>query len=91
MIKNGFVKFVILIFVLCFFIFSVSAQQNASPQIKSQEVSEVDGIPVLIKHLPDWENARNSATLITNSDELRNALGERPFSIQSNLSAERKP
>lgn len=78
MMKSVFIKFVILIFVLCLFIFTVSAQQNASPQIKSQEVSDVDGIPVLIKHLPDWENARNSASLITNADELKNALGERP-------------
>ncbi len=78
MIKNGFVKFVVLIFVSFLFIFTVSAQQNASTQIKSQEVSDVDGIPVLIKHLPDWENTRNGASLITNADELKNALGERP-------------
>jgi hypothetical protein len=78
MMKSVFIKFVILIFVLCFFIFTVSAQQNAASQVKSQEVSDADGIPVIIKHLPDWENARNSASLITNADELRNALGERP-------------
>ncbi|MGI9056641.1 MAG: hypothetical protein ACR2F2_12670, partial [Pyrinomonadaceae bacterium] len=78
MMKSNFVRFVILICVLSLFSISVSAQQNASPQIKSQEVSDVDGIPVLIKHLPDWENARNSASLITSADELKNALGERP-------------
>ena len=32
----------------------------------------------MIKHLPDWENVRNSAVLITNSDEFKRALGERP-------------
>lgn len=47
-------------------------------QFKSQEVSEEDGIPVLIKHLPDWENARNRATYTNKTDDLRAALGERP-------------
>ncbi len=46
-------------------------------QFKSQEVSEEDGIPVLIKHLPDWENARNRAIYTNNIDDLRKALGER--------------
>jgi len=47
-------------------------------QFKSQEVSEEDGIPVLIKHLPDWENARNRATYTNKTDDLRKALGDRP-------------
>ena len=46
-------------------------------QYKSQEVSDEDKIPVLIKHLPDWENARNRATFTNNVDDLRKALGER--------------
>ena len=46
--------------------------------IKSQEVSEKEGIPVLVKHLPDWENARNRASYILNADDLQNALGARP-------------
>lgn len=46
-------------------------------QFKSQEVSEEDGVPVLVKHLPDWENARNRATLTNNVNDLRGALGER--------------
>ena len=64
-----------LIFVL-FFMFSLVL--NVSAQIQSQEISEKEGIPVLIKHLPDWENARNRAAFITNSDDLRKTLGERP-------------
>ncbi len=78
MIKEGFVKFVILVCVLFLLLINVSAQENNSLQTKSQEVSEVDGVPVIIKHLPDWENARNSAAFVTNSDELKNALGDRP-------------
>ncbi len=46
-------------------------------QFKSQEVSEEDGIPVLIKHLPDWENTRNRATYTNNINDLRKVLGER--------------
>ncbi len=46
-------------------------------QFKSQEVSEEDGIPVLIKHLPDWENARNRAIYTNSINDLRKALGER--------------
>ena len=59
--------------------FIVGYAQNAidSP-IKSREVSDGDGIPVLIKHLPDWENAQNRATYILNQNDLRNALGVRP-------------
>ena len=59
--------------------FIVGYAQNAidSP-IKSREVSDGDGIPVLIKHLPDWENAQNRATYILNQNDLRNALGIRP-------------
>ena len=79
MIKNRFVKFVVLMCVVSLFSISVFAQQNASPQIKSQEVSDSDGIPVLIKHLPDWENARNGAVLITSSEQLKKTLGERPI------------
>jgi hypothetical protein len=79
MIKNVFISPVILACVLSLSFTSLYAQQNAAPQIKSQEVSEIDGIPVLIKHLPDWENARNRAVFITNSEELTNALGRRPI------------
>jgi hypothetical protein len=57
---------------------SAFAQENNSPQIRSREISDGDGIPVLIKHLPDWESARNRATYILNQNDLRNALGSRP-------------
>jgi hypothetical protein len=55
----------------------VCAQNSSAPPIKSREVSDEDGIAVLIKHLPDWENARNRATYILNQNDLRNALGSR--------------
>ncbi len=73
--KVWFVKILILI---CAFSVVISAQNTNQPKIESQEIDESDGIPVLIKHLPDWENTRNRATYILNSDDLRKALGERP-------------
>lgn len=58
---------------------SVFSQGTASPKYKSQELSETDGIPVLIKHLPDWEDRRERTTFATNIDDLKSALGERPI------------
>lgn len=57
---------------------SVFAQIDDKKYSESQEVSESDGIPVIIKHLPDWENVRNNAVLIKNTEGLKNVLGERP-------------
>lgn len=54
------------------------AQPANKPVYNSQEVSEVDGIPVLIKHLPDWENVRATTVFARSTDELKAALGERP-------------
>ncbi len=55
----------------------IFAQNQAAPTIKSGEISDDEGIPVLIKHLPDWENARNRAVYILNQTDLQNALGSR--------------
>jgi hypothetical protein len=49
-----------------------------SPAVKSQEVSDTDGIPVLLKHLPDWENVKDRAQLIQDQDGLKTAIGTRP-------------
>ena len=54
------------------------AQSNGSIPYKSQEVSENDGIPVLIKHLPEWESVRAETTFATGVNGLKAALGERP-------------
>jgi hypothetical protein len=48
-------------------------------QYKSLEVSEVDGIPVLIKHLPNWEAVKNRTTFARSVPELKAALGDRPI------------
>lgn len=54
-------------------------QEVGTTPYKSQEVSDVDGLPVLVKHLPDWENRRQTTAFATNTDELRRALGDRPL------------
>ena len=55
----------------------ISANAVPAPTRPSQEVSEKDGIPVLIKHLPDWENVQSSTIFTTNRDGLKAALRER--------------
>lgn len=65
---------------LCVVIFAASiaiAQPTVPQKYHSQEVSEVDGIPVLLKHLPDWENVRERAVFATDGETLRTAVGDR--------------
>jgi hypothetical protein len=72
-----------LFLILFFTSLSIFAQGANSSQVKAQEISD-DGTPVILKHLPDWENVRGQAVHISNSEELRQALGERPiFSLIS--------
>ncbi len=75
--QNRLSKFLIL---ACFFVCAANvilAQGKNGAAMKSREVSDGDGIPVLVKHLPDWENAKNGATYILNPADLRGALGEK--------------
>lgn len=68
-------------FVLAFFVlllFSAALFAQAENPYKSQEVSESDGIPVLIKHLPDWESKRSSLAFALEVYALKQALGDRP-------------
>jgi hypothetical protein len=74
--KVYFVKFLVFTCAL-FLAVSVALAQEKSA-VKSQEVSDADGIPVLLKHLPDWETVRNGATHTNNVNDLRQALSERP-------------
>ena len=76
--KAGFVpnRFVAAFFVLLNMAVAIFPQ--APNPYKSQEVSESDGIPVLIKHLPEWESYRSKLTFARDVSPLRQALGERP-------------
>lgn len=63
----------------CAFSVTSLAQNNGSIPYKSQEISEIDGVPVLVKHLPDWEFRRDSTAFATSSADLKQALGDRPM------------
>lgn len=52
------------------------AAQNRLPRVKSQEISD-DGLPVLVKHLPDWESKQHEATFVTDGQALEKAVGNR--------------
>jgi hypothetical protein len=75
-----FSKSLILLFAMaalgCTLSYSALGQQNG---YKSQEISEDDGIPVLLKHLPDWENVRSQAVFIQDKNALNNAVGNHPI------------
>lgn len=55
-----------------------AAGYGQTAPVKSQEVSEADGIPVIIKHLPNWEAVKASAAFINNPADLQKAVGDRP-------------
>ena len=67
-----------MLFATCFFAAERIVAQPAKSLVKSQEVSESDGIPVLIKHLPEWETVKSQATFANNISTLKSALGQRP-------------
>jgi len=75
--ETGFLRLLILICAIFLSSPNSFAQEKNNFQVKSQEVSEVDGVPVLTKHLPDYDSARNRASYILNQDDLRNTLGKR--------------
>lgn len=61
-----------------FWIFGISHGIFAQQPIKSQEVSEIDGLPVLVKHLPFWESVKGQSQFFHNADDLRLSLGREP-------------
>ena len=65
-------KFPLLILLLFAVSLSVFAQ---SPGYQSQEVSDVDGVPVLLKHLPNWESVKGQAKITNSIDEVRTEFG----------------
>ncbi|MBK9214210.1 MAG: hypothetical protein IPM59_01195 [Chloracidobacterium sp.] len=66
------------VLLLCLAAASTFAQDANGPASRSLEVSEVDGIPVLVKHLPDWEAVRPTTVFAHTTAELKASLGERP-------------
>ncbi|QYO66135.1 hypothetical protein [Leptolyngbya sp. 7M] len=54
------------------------AQQN-SAEFRSQEVSEEDGVPVLLKHLPDWRSVQGYALITDKRSDLLANTGDQPL------------
>ena len=52
-------------------------QSTGGPQERSQEYSEGDEVPVLIKHLPDWQSVEQSTRLVHDVQSLKDILGDR--------------
>jgi hypothetical protein len=59
--------------------FRDSRGDATAPTVTSQEVSETDGVPVLLKHLPDWETVSHQAIFANNAQMLKQAMGEHPI------------
>ncbi len=67
----------VFIFVFTAWISSAVGQAPPKTEYQTQEYSEGDHIPVLIKHLPDWESVRANTTFAANVQTLRANLGDR--------------
>lgn len=76
-----------LFFSVVLLVISTSYLFAQAPVVKSQEIDEQRGIPVLVEHLPDWENHQKSAVFAKTPGELQNALGQRPVLDQIDFSA----
>ncbi|MEO6050493.1 MAG: LapA family protein [Pyrinomonadaceae bacterium] len=79
MSKSFLIKIIAPILLNCIFSIVLFGQSVGSLPYKSQEVSDKDGIPVLIKHLPEWESVRNRTTFARSVGNLKPALGDRPL------------
>jgi hypothetical protein len=66
---------------------AVFASAQAPEKFKSQEISETDGIPVLVKHLPDWESHKDSTVFASKPGQLEAAIGQRPIFGQIDFTA----
>ncbi len=79
MLRKYSLQFIFLLVLACFCSLQVFAQSVSSLPYRSQEVSEKDGIPVLIKHLPNWESVRDRAVIANTAEPIKAVLGTRPI------------
>lgn len=80
MVKMSFIRpfSLILIFLLSFGS-HLFAQVGTTSNTKIQEIDEFDGLPVLLKHLPRWEQVREKAIFTTSVEGLKLFFGEEPI------------
>lgn len=72
-------KISLLLLSVGFLFLSIGAQSEPARAGKSLEVAEDDGLPVLIKHLPDWKSVTSSTNFITSSTDLKRAFPTNPI------------
>ena len=77
-VKTSFKQYLVSLsaILLAVLVFSSSAASQSGP--KSLEVSESDGLPVLLKHLPDYESVRSNAIFTADKGVLGTAVGKHP-------------
>ncbi|MFL6375662.1 MAG: hypothetical protein ACJ73D_13425 [Pyrinomonadaceae bacterium] len=76
---KGVRKFVLMAAAMLFAAAVVGAQvKEPENTYKSQEISEDDGVPVLMKHLPDYDKVASQAVFAKDLPTLKAALGDRP-------------
>jgi hypothetical protein len=69
-------KSIILGFFLAILAFGIASPANGQqPASQSQEISDIDGRPVLLRHLPDYERVQAGAIFTTDKALLPAALG----------------
>ena len=64
---------------LAFFLIAAVCIRAQDGSNVSQEVSDVDGRPVLLRHLPRYETVSSSAVFVTNKDGLKSAVPSQPL------------
>jgi hypothetical protein len=67
------IKFLVILLIAAGAMLGAVEGNNAS----SQEISDKEGLPVLVMHLPDWEQKRDSAIFLNKADDLTTYLDER--------------
>jgi len=70
-------KHLAVVLLLCTAILNVQVFGAEEGGFRSQEMSEKEGIPVLIKHLPEWETKRHSAIFVNRLQDLQTYLNGR--------------
>lgn len=77
MIVTHFRTLIFVVLAVAFCTGGTLAQDSKSKSAKALEVSEDDGLSVLLKHLPEWEKVKTQAKFINDGPKLREAFGDR--------------
>ena len=68
------------VFSVVFFAGAISAQTAMIDEVV-QEVSEADNVPVIMKHLPDYEKVKGKAVFASTSEDFLKAVNNNPLAL----------